>query len=195
MSAIKLKHTFVLITIYTIISSISALLSFLSGMVFLKEFLKTGISAFCRYLYRCFAVVLQSASISMYQYVVGTTTWSWIIYTTINFTSELRNVSVELRWRKWAPYLRLAGHGRHMLPWQPASSRRWVVEVRVFTYARVSMITYRVVTVGVYQSRPIGASLLCLALKGLHTRADWAWWWRVMTHGHGLHRSTYVEQH
>jgi len=97
MSAIKLKHTFVLITIYTIISSISALLSFLSGMVFLKEFLKTGISAFCRYLYRCFAVVLQSASISMYQYVVGTTTWSWIIYTTINFTSELRNVSVELR--------------------------------------------------------------------------------------------------
>jgi len=47
-----------------------------------------------------------------------------------------------------------------------------VVEVRVFTHAHVSMITYRV---DVYRSRPIGASLLCLALKGLHTRAGWAW--------------------
>jgi len=43
----------------------------------------------------------------------------------------------------------------------------------VFTHAHVSMITHRV---GVYRSRPIGASLLttspqqgCLALKGLHT--------------------------
>jgi len=29
-------------------------------------------------------------------------------YTTINFTDEFRNVSVALRWRKWAPCLRLA---------------------------------------------------------------------------------------
>jgi len=63
---------------------------------------------------------------------------------------------------------------------QPARSRRWAVEVRVFTQAHVSIITYRV---DVYRSRPIGASLLttspqqgCLALKGLHTRAGWAWW-------------------
>jgi len=49
----------------------------------------------------------------------------------------------------------------------------------MFTHAHVSMITYRV---DVYRSRPIGASLLttsphygCLALKGLHTGADWAW--------------------
>ena len=38
------------------------------------------------------------------------------------------------------------------------------------------MITYRV---DVYRSRPIGASLLCLALKGLHTglggRGDYEW--------------------
>jgi len=33
------------------------------------------------------------------------------IYTTINFTDEFMNVSVALRWRKWAPYLRLAGRG------------------------------------------------------------------------------------
>ena len=34
------------------------------------------------------------------------------IYTTINFTSEHRNVSVALWWRKWALYLRLDGRGR-----------------------------------------------------------------------------------
>jgi len=45
--------------------------------------------------------------------------------------------------------------------------RRWAVEVRVFTHAHVSMITYRV-----YRSRPIDASLLCLALN-----------WRACTHG------------
>jgi len=45
--------------------------------------------------------------------------------------------------------------------------------------ARVYMITY---PVDVYRSRPVGASLLttspqqgCLALKGLHTGAGWAW--------------------
>jgi len=65
-----------------------------------------------------------------------------------------------------------SGRGRHTLWCQPASSRRWAVEVRVFTHAHVSMITYRA---DVYRSRPIGASLLstspqqeCLALKGLH---------------------------
>jgi len=52
------------------------------------------------------------------------------------------------------------------------------------------MITYRV---DVYRSRPIGASLLCLALKGLHTRAGWAWWWRVATCGHGLYRSNAMQ--
>jgi len=36
------------------------------------------------------------------------------IYTAINFTSEHRNVSVALRWQKWAPYLWLAGRGRCM---------------------------------------------------------------------------------
>ena len=53
------------------------------------------------------------------------------------------------------------------------------VEVRVFTRAHVSMITYHV---DVYRSRPIGASLLttspqqgCMALKGLCTGAGWAW--------------------
>jgi len=35
--------------------------------------------------------------------------------------------------------------------------RRSAVEVRMFTHAHVSMITYRV---DVYRSRPIGASLL-----------------------------------
>jgi len=38
-----------------------------------------------------------------------------------------------------------------------AGVRRWAVEVRVFTHAHVSMITYRV---DVYRSRLIGASLL-----------------------------------
>ena len=38
----------------------------------------------------------------------------------------------------------------------------------MFTRAHVSMITYRV---DVYRSRPIGASLLCLALKGLPVKA------------------------
>ena len=54
-----------------------------------------------------------------------------------------------------------------------------MVKVRVFTHAHVSMITYRV---HVYRSRPIGVSLLttspqqgCLALKGLHIGAGWAW--------------------
>jgi len=46
----------------------------------------------------------------------------------------------------------------------------------VFAHGHVSMITYRV---DVYQSRPIGASLLCLALKGcthgLAGRGDAAW--------------------
>jgi len=70
---------------------------------------------------------------------------------------------------------------------QPASSGRWAVEVRVFTHADMSMITY---SVDVYRSRPIGASILCLALKGLHTQAGWACWWRVATCSHGLHRST-----
>ena len=67
---------------------------------------------------------------------------------------------------------------------QPAKSGRWAVEVRVFTHAHVSMITDRV---DVYQSRPIGASLLttspqqgCLALNRLQTGAGWAWW-RVST--------------
>jgi len=41
----------------------------------------------------------------------------------------------------------------------------------MFTHAHVSMVTYRV---DVYWSRPTGASLLCLALKGLHTEAGWA---------------------
>jgi len=62
---------------------------------------------------------------------------------------------------------------------QPASSRCWVVEVHVFTHAHVSMITY---CVDVYRSRPIGASLLCQALKGLHT----GWLGRDTTCGHGL---------
>jgi len=50
----------------------------------------------------------------------------------------------------------------------------------VFKHAHVFMTTYRV---DVYRSRPIGASLIttspqqeCLALKGLHTGAGWAWW-------------------
>jgi len=45
----------------------------------------------------------------------------------------------------------------------------------VFKRAHVSMITYRV---DVYRSRPIGASLLCLALKGtqgLAGRGDGEW--------------------
>ena len=33
------------------------------------------------------------------------------------------------------------------------------------------MVSYRV---DAYRSRPTGASLLCLALKGLHTDAGWA---------------------
>jgi len=37
-----------------------------------------------------------------------------------------------------------------------AGVRRWAVEVRVFTHAHVSMITYRV---HVYRSTPIGTSL------------------------------------
>jgi len=59
--------------------------------------------------------------------------------------------------------------------------------MRVFTYAHVSIITYRVdihYRVDVYRSRPIGASLLttspqqgCLALNGLHTGAGWACCW------------------
>jgi len=49
----------------------------------------------------------------------------------------------------------------------------------------VSMITYRV---DVYRSKPIGASLLCLAMNGLHTRAGWAW--RVATCGRRLRRSS-----
>ena len=53
-----------------------------------------------------------------------------------------------------------------------AGVRRWAVEVRVFTHAHVSMIAYRV---DVYRSRLMGASLLYLALKGLHTRAGLAW--------------------
>jgi len=74
-----------------------------------------------------------------------------------------------------------SGHGRHTLRCQPARSRCWAVEVRVFTYAYVSMLTYHV---DVYRSGPIGASLLitspqqeCLARNGLHTGAGWAWWW------------------
>jgi len=48
--------------------------------------------------------------------------------------------------------------------------------VRVFTHAHVSVITYRV---DVYRSRPIGASLLCLALKSLDT----GWLGLVMANG------------
>jgi len=75
----------------------------------------------------------------------------------------------KFRWRKVVG----GGRGRHTLRCEPATSRRWAVEVNVFTHAHVSIITYRV---HVYQSRPIGAFLLttspqqgCLALKGLHT--------------------------
>jgi len=57
-----------------------------------------------------------------------------------------------------------AARGCWLTP-QPASSRRWAVELWVFTHAHVSMITYRV---DVYQIRPIGASLLCLGGNGLH---------------------------
>ena len=46
----------------------------------------------------------------------------------------------------------------------------------MFTHAHVSMITYRI---DVYRSRPTGASLLCLALKGpahgLAGRGDAEW--------------------
>ena len=81
------------------------------------------------------------------------------------------------RWRKWAW---LAGRGRHTLRCQPARSRRWALEMRVFTHAHVSMIADRV---EVYRTRPIGAYLLttspqqgCLALKRLHTGDGWVWW-------------------
>jgi len=102
-----------------------------------------------------------------------------VIYTTI----KDRKVVGDRRW-PWeaACCAWLAGRGRHTLRCQPASSRRWAVEV--FTHAHVSMITYRV---DVYRSRPIGASLLCQAPKGLYTGAGWAWWWRMATCGHGFH--------
>ena len=48
---------------------------------------------------------------------------------------------------------------------QPASNRRWAVELCVFTHSHVSTITYRV---DVYRSGPIGASLLCLGGLGLN---------------------------
>jgi len=93
------------------------------------------------------------------------------ITTTMKTRSEFRNVSVtrwRCLWRKWAWSVGVV-------------DRRWAVEVRVFTHAHVSMITYHV---DVYQSRAIGACLLttshqhgCLPLKGLHTRTGWAWWW------------------
>ena len=69
------------------------------------------------------------------------------ITTTMKTRSEFRNVSVtrwRCLWRKWAWSVGVV-------------DRRWAVEVRMFTHAQVSMITY---LVDVYQSRAIGASLL-----------------------------------
>ena len=96
-------------------------------------------------------------------------TWgvSSSIATNMNTRDEFRNVSVMVT-------VGVVEVGVvDTLRCQPARSRRWVVEVRVFTHAQVSMITYHV---DVYRSRPIGASLLttspqqgCLALKGLNT--------------------------
>jgi len=80
------------------------------------------------------------------------------MYTTIKITNEFKNVSV------------MVGVVEVGM-----DDRRWAVEVRVFTHAHVSMITYRV---DVYRSRPTGTSLLSLPLKGLHTQAGWAWWWQ-----------------
>jgi len=34
-----------------------------------------------------------------------------------------------------------------------------------------------------------------VCLKGLRTRAGWAWWWRVATCGHGLHCSSRNNEH
>ena len=69
------------------------------------------------------------------------------------------------RWWGW-----LAGRGRHTLWCEPARSRRWAVEVRVFIHAHVSIISYRVhvYRVGRYSPQALSRD---------------AWPWRACTQG------------
>jgi len=65
------------------------------------------------------------------------------------------SVTQGCQWWAW-----LAGHGRNTLRCEPARSRRWAVEVRVFTHAHDNIPC----SLHVYGSRPIGASLLTTSL-------------------------------
>jgi len=99
--------------------------------------------------------------------------------------------------RRLTQPLRSAGPRASAGPWARACVRTINLSRAAHRYIKLPSITlswqnivsrsFRVP----YATRTVLPVATCRQAKGLHTRAGWAWSWRVATCGHGLHRSSF----